>query len=83
MANIAGIANPTLQDVWRQLIMNFEGAPGGLRYIELPAKYKDPHEYTIKLLRVNQPSVLGPPFTMDMPYIDEQFPHLAFIYEPK
>jgi hypothetical protein len=70
VANIAGIANPTLQDVWRRLIMNFEGAPGGARYIELPARYKDPNEYTILLLRYGQPPDHGPPFTMAMPYTD-------------
>ena len=83
MANIAGIANPTLRDVWRQLIVNIEGNPGGARYIEIPAQYKDPSEYTIKLLRIGQAPDFGPPFTMDTPYIDGQFPYLAFYYEPK
>jgi hypothetical protein len=82
-ANITGIANPTLQDVWRQLIVNIEGNPGGDRYTELPAQYKDPNEYTIELLRVGQPPNHGPPFTMATPYVDGQFPYLAFVYGPK
>ena len=82
-ANIAGIANPTLQDVWRQLIVNIEGNPGGDRYTELPAQYKDPNEYTILLLRMGQPPNHGPPFTMATPYVDGQFPYLAFVYGPK
>jgi hypothetical protein len=82
-ADITGIPNPTLKDVWRQLIVNFEGKPGGDRYRELPAQYKDPNEYRIELLRLDRPPDRGPPFTMAMPYIDGQFPYLAFVYAPK
>lgn len=90
-ANITGIANPTLQDVWRQLIvnierqliLNIEGNPGRVLYTEIPAKYKDPSDYTIELRRLGQPSDRGPPFTMATPYVDGQFPFLAFVYNPK
>lgn len=81
-ADITGILNPTLRDVWRQLIVNFEGVPGGYRYIELPTRYKDSSDYTIELQRPGQLPNRGPPFTMDTPYVDGQFPYLTFVYGP-
>jgi hypothetical protein len=74
-ANIAGIENPTLRDVWRQLIIDFEGVPGGLLPRHLDRKYRHSVQYTI-LNNSEEPTE----FTMDTPYDRDMHVNLHFVH---
>jgi len=74
-ANIAGIENPTLRDVWRQLIIDFEGPPGGLLPRHLDRKYRHSVQYKI-LNNSEEPTE----FTMDTPYDRDMHVNLHFVH---
>jgi hypothetical protein len=82
-ANIAGIENPTLRNVFLQLIADFEGDPAQPYHHVLDAKYKNPVDYRIEVLAPDG-SMNPSSFKMETPYDATNRDHasLCFLYSP-